>query len=71
MKSHKEIYPEQYSNPLCGKAVAVLDKARDVIVDRGIVDRVVHTRFGMLAHLVDSGDRWYGVWNCQLDSHGN
>jgi len=49
MKTHRETYPEQYEHPLCGRRVRVVTGAG--FQTDGVVERVVSTRFGLLAHL--------------------
>lgn len=55
MKSHRETYPEQYTNPLCGKRVIVGtgEKAFEAVFER-----TVQTRFGTLAIMEGSTDGW-------------
>lgn len=51
MKTHREMYPEQYSHPIVGKTVSISNSA---IV--GKVSRVVGSRFGMLVILEEHGN---------------
>lgn len=51
MKSHRQLYPEQYSHPLCGKLVSTSGG----FVFR--VDRVIDTPHGQLAPVPGSHDR--------------
>lgn len=54
--THREMYPEQYADPLCGLRVRVenaTDEAGTPI--RGTVVRVVPSRFGRLAILAEYG----------------
>lgn len=71
-RSHREIYPEQYSHPLCGKSVAVADYLGRIQLNspRGILVRVVHSdRFGLLAKLegphAGPTDTFYSLDRCQ------
>lgn len=48
-RTHRQCYPEQYSHPLCGKEVAVFPGTDREI--RGVVERVMLTRFGPMARL--------------------
>lgn len=50
MTTHRDLYPDQYSHPLCGERVTVqgLDGTY-------VVERVVSTRFGQLATLRELG----------------
>ena len=49
MKSHRETYPEQYSDPLCGKDVQIIHEGKQIA--HGKVERVVPSRFGLLVIL--------------------
>jgi hypothetical protein len=60
--SHRERYPEQYTHPLIGQYVVVLDKGKEKA--RGTVERVAPTRWGDLAHLVDGGEAWWLASAC-------
>jgi len=67
-KTHKELYPEQYAHPLCGKWVAIqgtYDKDEDGEVT-GLVVRVVSSRFGQLAILHGSERLAYSVRKCRV-----
>ena len=58
-KLHKEMYPEQYAHALCGETVYVRDSKPQIT---GVVERVVSSRFGQLAHLKQSDPKtFYGV----------
>jgi hypothetical protein len=50
MPSHRESYPEQYSHPLVGKRVRVAGI-------EGKVERVLNTRFGLLAKIEGSAPK--------------
>lgn len=52
MKSHRETYPEQYENPLCGSRVDIVSRDGKVRAS-GVVVRVVDSRFGKLCMLDD------------------
>ena len=54
--THRDLYPEQYTDPLCGLRVTV-DGAVDASGHpvEGTVERVVTTWFGRLAVLVEHG----------------
>lgn len=43
MKTHREMYPEQYSHPLVGKRVMILGSGEEITVAR-----VVNSQFGQL-----------------------
>jgi len=64
MKSHAEMYPDQYSHPLCGKRVKI------TVADKvGTVSRVVNSRFGMLVVLNDNDKEAWSIRDCHvLDS---
>ena len=47
MGTHRKLYPEQYTHELVGKHVAVTVKGKVHV--EGVVERVVSTRFGLLA----------------------
>lgn len=57
MKTHKELYPEQYKHQLCGEVVTVAGKA-------GMVERVINSRFGQLA-ILDRHEEAYLVSDCK------
>lgn len=59
MNKHRELYPEQYSHPLCGKPVAVLDRDGNEHI-RGILRRTVESRFGPLA-ILDGNENAYAL----------
>lgn len=46
--THRELYPEQYSHPMVGKRVAYVGETAEKVAT---VERVVCSRFGMLAQL--------------------
>ena len=46
-QAHPDIYPEQYQHPLCGKLVRVTTHTG--YITQMMVERVVSTRFGLLA----------------------
>jgi hypothetical protein len=60
--SHRDCYPEQYQHPLVGKRVRV--STRKGHEEEGVVERVVSTRFGLLAHLEGGGDTARAVRDC-------
>ena len=62
--SHREAYPEQYSDPLVGKTVRVVTKGQERI--RGRVERVVGSRFGKLAHIEGDDKNFWSVSDCQV-----
>lgn len=65
---HREMFPEQYEHPLCGKEVFV-EGVQDPI--RGVVERVVGSRFGPLAILEGSGGVAYQISQCkEIDDGG-
>ncbi len=47
-QSHRELYPDQYAHPLCGKRVRVKSDDHEF---EDVVERVVMSRFGELAIL--------------------
>ena len=51
--THREAYPEQYSHPRCGQQVRVTHEGEEVA--RGLIERVVFSRFGPLAILDSTG----------------
>ena len=57
-KSHRELYPGQYSHPLVGKRVRVHGK-------EGVVERVVNSQFGQLAILKGGGNTAWAVEDCK------
>jgi hypothetical protein len=61
---HRFWYPEQYDHPLVGKRVRVCQYVEGDPIARGVVTRVVSSRFGQLAHLDTSGDTAYAVRQC-------
>ncbi len=58
MKSHREMYPEQYTHPLVGKRVTVGSTVN------GIVTRVVPSRFGQLAEIDGNAQTFFRVVDC-------
>lgn len=66
MQTHRKLYPEQYAHPLVGKTVMVHSKKDESLLADGMVERVVVTRFGMLAKIAGSGDTFYAVSDCKL-----
>lgn len=50
MRSHRELYPQQYEHPLVGKLVEFEWHGQP---QRGVVERTVHSRFGLLV-IVDT-----------------
>ena len=62
-RTHRECHPDQYTHPLCGKKVKVRTSAG--FTTEGVVERVVGTRWGPLAHLDNSGDTAYHVSDCK------
>lgn len=66
MTEHRRLYPDQYQHPLCGKTVRVRKRGEPgasgnaAINDvSGVVERVVSSRFGMLANLKGKADAWW------------
>jgi hypothetical protein len=56
MPSHRDLYPAQYADPLCGLRVRVANSSDDSGKPvEGIVERVVPSRFGPLAILAEYG----------------
>lgn len=65
-KSHRELYGDQYSHPLCGKRVQVRIKSHpNSVVPDGTIERVVSSRFGVVASAPEWGTTWYLVSDCQ------
>lgn len=60
MKTHRELYPEQYAHPLVGKRVKTPANTE------GVVERVVDTRWGKLAILENTHGRAYPVERCSV-----
>jgi hypothetical protein len=56
VKSHRETYPEQYAHPRVGERVVVRRQDGTVAV-RGVIERVVSSRFGPLALLEGQSPR--------------
>lgn len=57
--THREMYPDQYSHPRCGQHVQVVYKGklttkRDGTPVTGIIERVVNSRYGLIAILEGS-----------------
>ena len=65
-KTHRELYPEQYVHVLCGKRVRTSTTPPGK--NEGVVERVVESRFGLLAILEgrDSGDVAYAVADLEV-----
>jgi hypothetical protein len=55
-EAHRRAYPGQYTHPLVGKYVKVVIGGS--VKHDGIVERVVSTRFGLLAHFEDTEAAW-------------
>lgn len=65
LADHKRRYPEQYNHALCGKRVQVKTSAG--VQGEGIVERVVHSRFGQLAIVPEiSTETWWSVLDCYI-----
>lgn len=60
--SHRDCYPEQYTHALVGKRVQVETGTGHRTA--GVVERVVETRFGLLAHLQGNDDQAWRVQDC-------
>ncbi len=65
MITHRELYPTQYTHPLVNRCVRVINRKTGDGITEGIVERVVDTRFGKLVHLIDGGNTFYAVNDCQ------
>lgn len=64
LKTHRELYPQQYSHPLVGKRVKVSSAADPI---EGRVERVVSSRFGQLAILEGYGaEQAWQVSHCRV-----
>jgi len=55
-QTHRDIYPEQYSDPLVGQEVEVVTKTAGS-QGKGKVIRVFDTRFGRLAEVEGVGEK--------------
>lgn len=64
--THRELYPEQYEHPLCGRRVRIPDTAAAGVPVEGTVARVVTSeRWGQLAILEEyPEDRAWSVAEC-------
>ena len=61
---HRMMYPDQYKHPLCGQSVKVITPQAGHVAS-GVVERVVRScRFGLLAHLIGGGNKWWAVKDC-------
>lgn len=58
MKTHRELYPDQYEHELVGKTVQFRDPDRGHVYTKGTVERVVNSRFGKLARLKGGVDAY-------------
>ncbi len=65
MITHRELYPTQYTHPLVGRCVRVINRKTKDVITEGIAERVVDTRFGKLVHLEDGGNTFYAISDCQ------
>jgi hypothetical protein len=71
LRSHRDCYPEQYSHPIVGKRVSLPGILVHGLPARGVVERVVPTRFGPLAILDSNPHAAYLLSECReigLDS---
>ncbi|MCR9292032.1 MAG: hypothetical protein NXI32_04885 [bacterium] len=67
MKTHREMYPSQYTHKLCGKKVRYKQDHNT----QGHVERVVPTRFGPLAILKEIGDATaFAIWQLEVIEAG-
>jgi hypothetical protein len=62
MQTHRELYPDQYTHPLVGRRVVVRTRAGGR--GEGVVERVVSTRFGLLAILDGDATQAWRVDDC-------
>ena len=63
-KSHRELYPGQYTHALVGKHVTVQIGVKKMA--EGIVERVVDTRFGKLAGIIgDKSGTFWSIKDCK------
>lgn len=61
---HRRLYPDQYTHALCGKTVRV--ETHTGFQGTGVVERVVNSRFGQLAHVPTvSAETWWSVGDCE------
>jgi hypothetical protein len=63
MKTHRELYPNQYTHPMVGKVVKV--RTNQGGKADGTVERVVPSRFGPLAILEDQEVAW-SIRDCEV-----
>ena len=71
MKTHRDTYPEQYTDPLIGERVEIRCNLNDPdkVVATGVVERVMDTRFGRMADIgatnSDNKPVFYLARHCQ------
>ena len=66
--NHRRRFPDQYNHPLCGKRVRVDTNAvfQGAGVVERVVERVVKSRFGLLASVPDiSTETFWRVQDCR------
>ena len=62
--THQQAYPEQYTHSLVGRHVSIAPQGKTLA--SGVVERVVSTRFGLLAILTgDKEGRAWAVGDCK------
>ncbi len=61
-KSHRELYPEQYTHALIGRYVTVIVNGSSLA--EGVVERVILSRYGPLAILADKQNRAFAAKDC-------
>lgn len=62
MKTHRKLYPEQYVHELVGQQVTVSTKG--MVRIQGVVERVVSSRFGLLAIIAGHEGKAWAVKDC-------
>lgn len=62
--THQEKYPKQYSHALYGTMVRVVTH-KGQLQKTGVVERVVQSRFGMLAILQGKDETGWRVQDCK------
>jgi hypothetical protein len=67
LASHRARYPEQYTHPWVGKRARVSHQGEDVA--RGIVERVIPSRWGTLVALDNNRETglFYPILDCCLE----
>ncbi len=61
--THQDCYPEQYSHPMVGKEVDVVQG--DKVCVSGTIQRVISSRFGQLAQVGDNTETYWLLSQCK------